>query len=92
MAVEEPMNKERCSQGLVMSVKGNRTLWMFLGRATARTGRELGPAVGTFGALGWWLREGRRLKLYKCLAPAWQRELTQNGRGGGAGTLPWQKR
>lgn len=65
-------------------------LWMYMGRATARRGRGLGTGSRCSGVVVW-LREGRRLKLYKCLSPARQQEVTQNGRGGGAGTLYWQK-
>lgn len=52
-------------------------------------GRGAGAGTGSrcFAALV----KGGRLELYKCLAPAWQQEVTQNGRGGGAGTLHRQK-
>lgn len=70
--------------------KRQQEVWMYMGRATARWGRGLGTGSRCSGAV-LWLREGRRLKLYKCLAPAWQQEVTQNARSGGAGTLHWQK-
>lgn len=82
------MNKW-CPQGQVMSAEGNWTLWMSTGRATARRGREL---AGTRPSGLWVVVKGDRgLKLDKCLTPAWQQEVTQNGSGGGAGTLHRQK-